>query len=103
MIQSNQPNVYESIYLVVAQIPIGYVTSYGRIANMIPGSSARLVARAMSQIPDDSTIPWYRVVSSTLKIAKFPGSDRQRVKLISEGVKISEGLKINPSHLWKPG
>jgi len=102
MVDENDSQKYESIYWVVSMIPEGYVTSYGRIANMIPGVSARQVARAMSQIPTGSLLPWHRVVNSSLKISNFQGSDRQRAQLIEEGVSVTEGLKINPSHLWKP-
>ena len=50
----------EQIYTIVAQIPAGRVTTYGRVAKMTDGATARMVA--------GRALPFYieRVVSEAL-------------------------------------
>lgn len=90
----------QGIYFVISKIPYGSVTSYGRIASQIPGVTARMVARALRNLPTDSNLPWFRVVSSNLKTANFSGSEHQVSTLKLEGVTFSASGKINIKHLW---
>ncbi len=76
------------IYEVVKRIPYGQVSSYGRIARMV-GCSARQVGYAMAAAPDGFDIPWHRVINSKGEISERKegaGDDRQRQKLIEEGI-----------------
>ena len=56
---------YERIYLVVAAIPRGSVATYGQVADLagLPGR-ARLVGRALGELPERHPAPWYRVVGA---------------------------------------
>lgn len=103
---------YQKVYAVVRCIPPGYVTSYGRIAEMLdsPGA-ARQVGYAMSALKDKmgdqnyQDVPWQRVVGHDGKIV-IKGSEHGRLYqaelLQEEGVKIDPGLKVDMSaHLWE--
>lgn len=103
---------YQKVYAVVRCIPRGYVTSYGRVAEMLdaPGA-ARQVGYAMSALksrdddPAYDNIPWQRVVGHDGKIV-IKGSEYGRLYqaelLEEEGVKIGKDLKVDLSvHLWE--
>lgn len=77
------------VYQVISQIPRGRLCSYGVVAAMagLPGR-ARWVGRLLSQLPGDSLLPWFRVVSSSGRISFSEGSEsyrRQLDKLVEEG------------------
>lgn len=81
--------VYERIYAVVRQIPAGKVTTYGQVAAMVGGCTARMVGYAMAALPDGSDVPWQRVINRQGKVSPRSsglGSARQRQLLEAEGV-----------------
>ncbi|MGX9417446.1 MGMT family protein [Vibrio sp. WJH972] len=93
------------IYTVIYQIPVGQVSTYGEIATMAgyPGY-ARHVGKALGQLPNDSKLPWYRVVNSKGMIS-LKGEDlvRQRSLLLSEGVDVNSAGKISLRiYRWRP-
>lgn len=76
----------------VAAIPSGQVCAYGRVAEVagLPGR-ARLVGRALAELPSGDDLPWHRVVRASGQLAFAPGSaafKRQRALLADEGVVI---------------
>ena len=88
----------DKIYTVMANIPFGYVASYGQVAAMAGlASNARLVGRLLKLMPKDSVIPWHRVINSQGKIS-FPEGSPQYLKqhqlLQSEGIIFKNG-KVN--------
>lgn len=86
------------IYTIIANIPEGFVASYGQVATLAGyPQNSRLVGRLLKQMPDDSVIPWHRVVNSQGKISFPAGSDKyqeQRQKLLLEGVSFKND-KVN--------
>ncbi len=86
------------IYPIIANIPAGFVASYGQVATLAGyPQNSRLVGRLLKQMPDDSVIPWHRVVNSQGKISFPAGSDKyqeQRQKLLLEGVSFKND-KVN--------
>lgn len=86
----NEASKEDKIYTVMANIPFGCVASYGQVAAMAGlASNARLVGRLLKLMPNDSTIPWHRVVNSQGKISFPIGSNKyqeQRQKLLLEGI-----------------
>ncbi|OQX63290.1 MAG: hypothetical protein B5M51_05160 [Anaerolinea sp. 4484_236] len=98
------------VWEVVRQIPHGKVSSYGRIAAMIPPPKdmdsksyhtfgARWVGGAMAKCPDD--VSWWRVVNAQGKISARPSAPRQRELLEAEGVVFDEREKIDLKiYLW---
>ncbi|WP_305374048.1 MGMT family protein [Photobacterium leiognathi] len=88
------------IYSQVHQIPVGKISTYGDIAKFsgFPGY-ARQVGRLLSNLPQDSRLPWHRVINSQGKISLVDdGKARQMEALRNEGILISEQGKINLKH-----
>ena len=58
-------SLYDRIYEVVCRIPRGRVAAYGQVAAEagLPGH-ARLVGYALHNLPDDTDVPWHRVVNA---------------------------------------
>ena len=54
-----RPELLEQIYTIVDQIPAGRVTTYGRIAKMTEGATARMVGSAMRHLPEGHQLPWH--------------------------------------------
>lgn len=91
-------NLHERIYEMVRQIPPGKVASYGQIARIVGGCTARMVGFAMSATPEGSDIPWHRVINSQGKISPHGfgfGSAMQRSLLESEGIQFDSSGKID--------
>jgi len=83
------------LYAALAQIPAGYVMSYGELAQQAGlGRAARWVGRVLSQLPEDSRLPWHRVVRSDGRLglnADSPSALKQCQRLRSEGVMVENG------------
>lgn len=81
-----------AVYLVIAQIPPGKVLSYGQVAAMAGlGRAARWVGRVLSQLPDDTGLPWHRVIAAGGRLSLSAGSaagHEQRARLRAEGLTI---------------
>ncbi|MDZ7825143.1 MAG: MGMT family protein [Gammaproteobacteria bacterium] len=87
----------DRIRLVVASIPPGRVSTYGRVAELadLP-RRARLVGRILARLPAGSRLPWHRVVAAGGRIATRGGRSRdaagdsgaglQHQRLQAEGV-----------------
>ncbi|ODS11769.1 DNA base-flipping protein [Vibrio scophthalmi] len=93
------------IFAVIHQIPHGKVTSYGEIAKLAgyPGY-ARHVGKALGNLPEGSKLPWHRVVNSQGQIS-LKGEDlqRQRRRLLAEGIEVSDSGRISlKKHKWQP-
>lgn len=93
-----------ALYLVLAQIPEGCVTSYGELAAMAGlGRAARWVGRVLSQLPDDTRLPWHRVMGAGGRLSLPAGSaagDEQRARLRAEGVMVINGRVDIRRHGW---
>lgn len=80
----------EAVWQVLAAIPPGRVTSYGQLARMAGlGRGARLVGRWLGQLPDDTRLPWHRVLNSQGQLslpADHPAGRAQLQRLLAEGV-----------------
>jgi methylated-DNA-protein-cysteine methyltransferase-like protein len=83
---------YDRIYSVVRQIPIGRVTTYGRVAELAGlAGKARLVGYALFKVAiDQADIPWQRVINAKGEVSHSSlreGSDYlQRALLEAEGI-----------------
>jgi methylated-DNA-protein-cysteine methyltransferase-like protein len=98
--------LYEKIFEIVKQIPIGKVTTYGEIAKVIGiKSSARYVGWALNSNKLSGEIPAHRVVNRNGDLTgkmHFPTPHYMREMLESEGVTFKGDRVDMAKHLWKP-
>jgi methylated-DNA-protein-cysteine methyltransferase-like protein len=89
-----KPGFFERVYRIVRQVPPGKITSYGAIARMLDHPrAARTVGWALHSIPDDSDVPWWRVINSQGRISTTcweHSAEVQRELLEAEGVEFDE-------------
>jgi methylated-DNA-protein-cysteine methyltransferase-like protein len=77
--------LYERIYSCIAEVPPGYVTTYGTVGRIV-GCPARVVGYALhflqgQQRPD---VPWQRVINVRGEISTYGGEQRRLLE--AEGV-----------------
>ena len=88
-----------AIYNTVRSIPPGRVANYGWVALAagLPGQ-ARLVGYVLHRLPDDSDVPWHRVVNVRGGISldqRFGPGRTQRALLEAEGVSFDSRGRID--------
>jgi methylated-DNA-protein-cysteine methyltransferase-like protein len=94
----------EAILTTLHQIPAGKVIAYGQLATAagLPGA-ARLVGRVLRELPEDSQLPWHRVVNAQGKISlppDSPGFIEQERRLRAEGVNCVNGKLSLTCYRW---
>jgi methylated-DNA-protein-cysteine methyltransferase related protein len=98
-------STHERIYWVVRQVPPGKVTTYGQVARIAGGCTARMVGYALASSSDADNVPWQRVINSMGKISPHGagfGSAMQRALLEEEGVRFDAQGRIDLSEFgWK--
>ncbi len=87
------------------RIPRGRAVSYGGVAALLGRPrAARAVGHALSVLPDDSDVPWWRVVNARGAIAPRPtphAAALQRALLESEGITFSHDGRLDwDLHGW---
>ncbi|WP_069385040.1 MGMT family protein [Halomonas caseinilytica] len=95
-----KPALKEQILTILAEIPPGRVTTYGRIAAMTEGATPRMVARALRELPSGHDLPWFRVITASRRLADHGGADEQRCRLIDEGVAFDSRGRVAKERLW---
>jgi len=81
--------LYEAIYHLIRQVPAGKVVTYGQVARLVGGCSARMVGYAMAALHDTDDVPWQRVINAKGRISPHGfgyGSALQRQLLEEEGI-----------------
>ncbi|WP_339476119.1 MULTISPECIES: MGMT family protein [unclassified Pseudomonas] len=95
-----------TLYLTLAQVPAGKVVTYGQLAEMAGlGRAARWVGRTLSQLPNDTKLPWHRVLAAGGRISLPAGSasgDEQRARLRLEGISVLNNRVDIQRHGWRP-
>jgi len=89
--------LFRRIFDAVRSLPEGNVSTYGRIAQHI-GCSAQMVGFAMAAVPDDSDVPWHRVINyqGTISPRTDGYSDGlQRALLEAEGIRFDEKGRVD--------
>ncbi len=85
----------QAVYTELAAIPPGKVASYGRVAeNAGFQGYSRHVGRCLKNLPNDSKLPWHRVLRASGEIAFPKGSSKynqQRQRLEEEGIVFRSG------------
>ncbi len=96
---------YHRIYLIVRHIPKWRVATYGIVARLAgrPGA-ARTVGWALSALPEDTDVPWWRVINAAgrISLANDHSAVLQRALLLREGVKFALGGAVNLSNYGWP-
>ena len=101
-------STYDLVFAVVARIPKGRIATYGQVAQLagLP-RQARLVGYALHALPEQSRLPWHRVVNAEGRISlrsDGSGHDRlQRVLLERESVRFdAQGVVSLKRFQWRP-
>jgi methylated-DNA-protein-cysteine methyltransferase-like protein len=85
-----EPDFNQRIWQVVAAVPAGKVTTYGTVAARagLP-HAARRVGAALHVLPQDTQIPWHRIVNAQGRLSlpkDSPSYQAQRSRLENEGI-----------------
>ncbi len=75
------PTYTQCVLRTVSQIPVGYVSSYGGVAEAT-GGGARAVGNAMAKNPFAPIVPCHRVVTSSLGLGGYTGGLRVKYDLL---------------------
>ncbi|MBT8768781.1 MGMT family protein [Metapseudomonas boanensis] len=96
----------EALYLTLAQVPEGRVVTYGQLAELAGlGRAARWVGRTLSQLPQETRLPWHRVLAAGGRLSLAigtPSGIEQRARLRAEGVSIQNDRVDMRRHGWHP-
>jgi methylated-DNA-protein-cysteine methyltransferase-like protein len=97
---SKKEPLYERIYDMVRLVPPGKVVTYGRVAELVGGCSARMVGYAMAALKRGTApdVPWQRVINAKGKISVHGdgvGNAMQRAILEEEGVLFDETDRVD--------
>jgi methylated-DNA-protein-cysteine methyltransferase-like protein len=90
-------SVYERIHAVARLVPRGRVATYGQIARIV-GCTPRMVGYAMASLPDDSDVPWQRVINSQGRVSPRGAGDGgliQRKILEREGIRFDASGRVD--------
>lgn len=105
---SEGEGLYQRIYNMVRRIPPGKVTTYGRIAELVGGCTARRVGYAMAALKSGKApdVPWQRVINAQGKVSVHGdgfGNAIQRMKLEEEGILFDEKGRVDFTRFGWPG
>ena len=105
---ANRTAYFELVWELVRQIPVGKVSTYGRLAAVLfpPAGmnlrvyevrGARMVGGAMAACP--AGVPWQRVINSQGKVSqrKGDGGEKQRMILEAEGIIFDDRERVDVS------
>ena len=97
--------LYQKIRHIISLIPSGKVATYGQIAEIVGGCTARMVGYVASAVPQDSDIPWQRVINYKGGISRRSSGSGvllQQKMLEAEGVEFDQYGRTNLEHFrWK--
>lgn len=95
----DEVSFHEAVWALVRRIPRGRATSYGALAAYLGSPrAARGVGYALSALPSDTDVPWWRVVNrlGEVSIKGAPGLPAlQRALLEGEGIRFDERGRVD--------
>lgn len=101
----SEPSFEQRVWLVIESIPYGNVASYSDVSRLAGHPrAARQIGRILKNLPAQSHLPWYRVVSQQGRIS-LTGERlfSQAAALREEGVIVDNVGKINMKiYRWQP-
>lgn len=99
-------SLYQQFFAIIREIPSGKVASYSQVSKLAGlHNGARLVGWALGTLPENTTVPWQRVINSkgylSIRNPEF-SVDRQRDLLEKEGITFKEkdGLYYINGDFW---
>jgi methylated-DNA-protein-cysteine methyltransferase related protein len=98
---------YQRIYNIVRRIPPGRVATYGQVAALAGlAGHARQVGYALHALPEESTVPWHRVVNARggISVRSIHGAELVQQQLLArEGVRLDARGRVHLSQVqWAP-
>ncbi len=93
-----------SLYAQLNKVPKGTVVTYGSLAKMIGKTGgARWVGYVLKNLPEETKLPWHRVINSQGKIS-LPGErgEVQIRRLRKESVEFTNGRVKLKTYQWNP-
>jgi len=108
MTVAENDRLYDRIYAMVRRVPPGKVTTYGRVAELVGGCTARMVGYAMAALKRGTAldVPWQRVINAKGKISIHGdgiGNAMQRAILEEEGIEFDDKDRVDFSCFGWPG
>ncbi|SFC15303.1 MGMT family protein [Pseudoalteromonas denitrificans] len=95
----------DQIRNVIISIPVGKVATYGQIAKLAGlAGYARYVGYVLKNLPNETGLPWHRVINAQGRLSFKPGSERYKVqyqKLLFEGITLTNGRINLKKHQWQ--
>jgi alkylated DNA nucleotide flippase Atl1 len=88
----------ERVLACIEAIPAGRVMTYGDVAEYVGSRSARMVGRVLAR--DGGAVPWHRVLRADGTFASHL-HEKQRARLIAEGVRVSGGRVDLARYRWR--
>lgn len=103
----SEPTFYGRVYDLVCRVPEGSVVTYGQVALELGApAAARAVGYALSNLPGDSEVPWWRVINAAGAISlrgRGAAADLQRAILEREGVQFDSSGRTDLGRFrWWP-
>ena len=99
-------STYERVYAVVRRVPSGRIATYGQVARVAGlGDHARMVGYALAALPNQTTVPWHRVINAQGTVSRRRSGDSlsQRMRLEREGVRFdARGRTSFAKFGWRP-
>lgn len=98
------PEARQRVLSVLNSVPSGSVVSYGQVAEMAGlGRGARQVGQILRSLPEDTRVPWHRVISASGLISlPEPGKFQQISQLCQEGIVVNNGRVDMQKYRWCP-
>lgn len=98
-------NMKEKVYAYLLTIPKGKVVTYKQIALALGNPKlARVVGNILHNNPDENKYPCFKVVNSHGQLSKnfaFGGLEKQKEKLLSEGIEVVGDIVDLSKYQWK--
>ena len=99
-------SIFDKVYQAVKQIPVGYVATYGQIAEAVGNKRlSRVVGYALHVNPEPGVIPCHRVVKQNGEVSAafaFGGQNKQVELLQAEGVGFTDETHVDMSRCRVP-
>ena len=100
--ESGTGTFQERVWSYLRDVPPGKVVTYGQVAQeMGSPDAAQAVGSIMRALPDETDIPWHRVVNAQGRLAAGEYHEQRR-RLSDEGISVGEGGSVDlEEHQWR--